>query len=319
MKVLATSRAPLRLRGEREFPVGPLEVPDVRQRESVERLSQYDAVRLFIARAQDAVPDFAVTNETAPAVAEICARLDGLPLAIELAAARVKLLSPPALLTRLERRLPLLTGGARDAPARQQALRTTIAWSYDLLAPSEQLLFRRLTVFAGGIALEAAEAVADAPSRVSATEPISPSFATRPAPPTTPSILDLLAGLIDKSLLRSLSANGLESRFRMLETVREFAMERLVASGDEAPARPHACGVVLRARRGVRVRRRGRGNDRRSGSIGWRSDLPNLRAALNWFGGGRCRRSVLGWPLPSKGIGMCAATAPRAARGWIER
>src|SRR4029453_13127774 len=114
----------------------------------------YDAVHLFIARAQDAVPDFTVTTKTAPAVAEICARLDGLPLAIELAAARVKLLPPLSLLARLERRLPLLTSGTRDAPARQQALRATIAWSYDLLAPSEQMLFRRLTVIAGGISLE---------------------------------------------------------------------------------------------------------------------------------------------------------------------
>ena len=128
---------------------------------TLEQLSQYEAVRLFIERAQAVKPDFAVDNDNAPAVAEICHRLDGLPLAIELAAARVRLLPPQALLARLEQRLPLLTGGARDAPARQQTLRDTIAWSYDLLQPEEQALFRRLAVFAGGCTLEAAEAVAN--------------------------------------------------------------------------------------------------------------------------------------------------------------
>ncbi|HEX2280698.1 MAG TPA: adenylate/guanylate cyclase domain-containing protein, partial [Thermomicrobiales bacterium] len=144
VKVLATSRLPLRLRAEREYPVAPLGLPRRRPPPSLEQLSQYEAVRLFIDRAQAVKPDFAVDNENAPAVAEICHRLDGLPLAIELAAARVRLLPPQAMLTRLEQRLPLLTGGARDAPARQRTLRDTIAWSYDLLEPDEQTLFRRL-------------------------------------------------------------------------------------------------------------------------------------------------------------------------------
>ena len=149
-RALVTSRSRLGLRGEHELPVPPLAVPDPARSMPPEQLSQYGAVRLFVARALEVAPDFAVTNITAPAVATICVRLDGLPLAIELAAARVKVLPPAALLGRLEKRLPLLTGGPRDLPARQQTLRNTIAWSYDLLEPSEQALFRRLAIFAGG-------------------------------------------------------------------------------------------------------------------------------------------------------------------------
>nr|MBA2598483.1 adenylate/guanylate cyclase domain-containing protein [Chloroflexia bacterium] len=141
LNVLATSRAPLHLRAEREYPVPPLGLPRRHPPPSPEQLSQYEAVRLFIARARAVKPDFTVDNKSAPAVAEICWRLDGLPLAIELAAARVRMLSPQAILDRLEQRLPLLTGGARDAPLRQRTLRDTIAWSYDLLEPEEQTLF----------------------------------------------------------------------------------------------------------------------------------------------------------------------------------
>ncbi len=150
VRVLATSQATLGLRGERVYPVPPLTVPDMALLPSLETLTQYDAVRLFIARAQDVHPVFAVTNETAPAVAEICVRLDGLPLALELAAARVRLLPPHALLARLSDRLTLLTGGARDLPARQRTLRATIDWSYNLLNAEEQALFARLSVFVGG-------------------------------------------------------------------------------------------------------------------------------------------------------------------------
>ena len=162
LKILATSRTPLHVQGEKELPVPPLALPDRRQLIEVGRQSQYAAVELFIQRARDVQPDFTVTNETAPVVAEICSRLDGLPLAIELAAARVKVLSPPALLRRLERRLPLLTGGGRDLPERQQTLRNTIAWSYDLLDGQQRTLFRRLAVFVGGCSLTAAEGVAEA-------------------------------------------------------------------------------------------------------------------------------------------------------------
>ena len=159
LKVLVTSRAVLHLRGEKEVAVPPLALPAREHVLSLPALAGYAAVALFVERARDARPDFAITSENAPAVAEICRRLDGLPLAIELAAARVKLLPPRALLARLEHRLALLTGGPRDLPARQQTLRDTIAWSYDLLDPAEQALFRRLAVFVGGCTLEAAEAV----------------------------------------------------------------------------------------------------------------------------------------------------------------
>ena len=157
LKIIVTSRAPLHLRGEREFPVTPLALPVHGATLPREQLSQYAAVALFIQRAIAVKPDFMVTNENAPAVAEICHRLDGLPLAIELAAARIKLLTPQAMLSRLERRLPLLTGGARDLPERQQTLRHAIDWSYNLLDDQAKRLFRRLAVFASGWTLEAAE------------------------------------------------------------------------------------------------------------------------------------------------------------------
>jgi predicted ATPase len=149
LEILATSRIPLRLYGEREYAVPPLAVPDPRVLPPLEALTQYEAVRLFVERAKAVEANFLVTNENAPAVAEICARLDGLPLAIELAAARVRLLSPQAMLTRLDNRLKLLKGGARDLPTRQQTLRRTIDWSYELLGEEEKTLFGRISIFAG--------------------------------------------------------------------------------------------------------------------------------------------------------------------------
>ncbi|HEY3228469.1 MAG TPA: helix-turn-helix domain-containing protein, partial [Roseiflexaceae bacterium] len=224
LKVLATSREVLHLRGEQEVAVPPLAVPDPAHLPALDQLSQYAAVALFIQRVQASQPSFQVTNANAPAVAEICARLDGLPLAIELAAARVKLFPPEALLARLSSRLALLTGGARDLPARQQTLRHTIAWSYDLLNDDEQTLFRRLGVFVGGCTLEAVEAV---------TTLNVPTFQRS-------NVLDGLAALVDKSLLRQ-SADGDEPRLIMLETIREYALEQLELS-DEAAAirRQHA-------------------------------------------------------------------------------
>jgi predicted ATPase/transcriptional regulator with XRE-family HTH domain len=214
VKMLTTSRTPLHAYGEREFPLPPFPMPDLAHLPPVETLSQYAAVRLFVQCAQAVRPDFTVTNTNAQAVAEICYRLDGLPLAIELAAAFVKMLPPQALLKRLDQRLPLLTGGARTLPARQQTMRNTIAWSHDLLPQEEQTLFRRLAVFPGGCTIEAAEAVASGEES-----------------------LDVFAGitsLVDKSLLRQQDGAEGEPRFRMLETVREYGLERLEASGDHA-------------------------------------------------------------------------------------
>jgi predicted ATPase/class 3 adenylate cyclase len=225
VKVLVTSRTPLHAYGEHEYPLAPLPLPDPAHMPSVETLSQYEAVRLFIARAQAVKPDFAVTTANAPAVAEICFRLDGLPLAIELAAALVKMLPPQALLKRLEQRLPLLTGGARTLPARQQTMRNAIAWGHDLLAPDEQTLFRWLAVFPGGCTIEAAEAVANQDRT-----------------------LDVFAGLsslVDKSLLRQEEGSEGEPRFRMLETVREFGLERLEASGEGSACRSRHGGYFL--------------------------------------------------------------------------
>jgi predicted ATPase/class 3 adenylate cyclase len=234
VKALATSRSVLHLYGERQYAVPPLTLPDSRRPPPLEHFSQYSAVQLFIERAQDVRPDFAVTNETAPAVAEICARLDGLPLAIELAAARTRLLSPAALLARLDQRLTLLTGGAQNLPARQQTLRAAIAWSYDLLSPEERALFRRLSVFAGGCTMEAAETVCGEGNGQRATsggpDPSSLLVARD-------DVLDLLASLVDKSLLREAEGPDDEPRVSMLETIREYALDQLEASGEDARSR----------------------------------------------------------------------------------
>jgi predicted ATPase/DNA-binding SARP family transcriptional activator len=214
LKVLVTSRVVLRLSGEHEFPVAPLALPDLRRLPPVVVLSQTAAVALFVERARAVKPDFALTTENARAVAEICARVDGLPLAIQLAAARVKLFSPQALLVRLDRRLNVLTGGPRDLPARQQTLRNTIDWSYNLLTTDEQTLFRRLGVFVGGCTLEAAEAVC----HMNGDLPID--------------IVQGIAMLVDQSLLRQEEDADGEPRLVMLETIREYALERLEASGE---------------------------------------------------------------------------------------
>src|SRR5918995_555477 len=223
LKVLATSRAPLGLYGEHEFPVPPLTLPDLKRPPPLERLTQYEAVGLFVERARAVKPDFKVTNESAPAVAEICVRLDGLPLAIELAAARIKMLSPKAMLQRLGNRLKLLTGGARDLPERQRILRATIEWSYALLDEGEQLLFGRLAVFSGGRTLEAIEAICDAEGDL-------PMDA-----------FEGISSLLDKSLIRQEEGPDGEPRFVMLETVHEFAREKLGQSAEaEEIKRIHA-------------------------------------------------------------------------------
>jgi predicted ATPase/class 3 adenylate cyclase/Tfp pilus assembly protein PilF len=225
LKVLATSREPLRIGGEREVPVQPLALPDARQapRLPAGELLEFPAVRLFVERAQAVKPDFALTDANAPDVAAICRRLDGLPLAIELAAARARVLPPAQLLARLDQRLKILTGGSRDLPARQQTLRAAIEWSHDLLTAEDRALFARLAVFAGGCTLEAAEVVcADAGD--SALD-----------------VLDGLDSLTQKSLVRQEDGDGHEPRFTMLQTIHEFGLERLDASGEEeALRRAHA-------------------------------------------------------------------------------
>jgi predicted ATPase/class 3 adenylate cyclase len=223
VRVLVTSRTPLRLYGEQECHVPPLALPDPRHPPEPEVLPRYEAVALFIDRARGVRTDFEVTSQNAPAVAEICARLDGLPLAIELAASRVKLLAPDAILSRLGRRLDLLTAGARNLPERQRTLRAAIEWSYELLDEPERRLFARLSVLAGGAGLESIEAVAN------------------PAGDLGVDTLDGLGTLVDHSLVRQIEADGGEPRFGLLETVREYAGERLDAEWDgEATRRRHA-------------------------------------------------------------------------------
>ncbi len=254
--VLATSRAPLRLSGERQYPVPPLPPPDAGSASRPENLAHHPALALFAQRAGAVAPGFALTPETAEATAAICRRLDGLPLAIELAAAGVKVLPPRALLARLDRALPLLAGGPRDLPARQRTLRDTIAWSYDLLPPDEQGLLRRLAVFAGGWTLAAAEAVCGATSdqrpATSDTSPPTPSSSVQPSSVTGHSSLAVLRGLaalVDASLVQPPAAGDPATgapRYTMLETVREYAAELLAdppasaAGEEEAVRRRHA-------------------------------------------------------------------------------
>jgi predicted ATPase/class 3 adenylate cyclase len=261
LATIVTSRFVLHLSGEHEYPVPPLDVPDVRHLPDLARLTQYEAVALFIERSRAARPGFAVTNENAPAVAEICVRLDGLPLAIELAAARVRLLTPQAILARLSDRLGLLIQGPRDVPERQRTLRGAIEWSYDLLDQDEQRLFASLSVFRGGARFEAVEQICAVDGA---------------------DILSGLASLVDKSLVRaeSPSASGGETRYVMLETLREFATERLRASGDaDEVGRRHAEWFAALA---DRLAPSIMGEDQRSVLDRLEEDHDNLRAAMSW-------------------------------------
>ncbi|MBA2518646.1 MAG: AAA family ATPase [Chloroflexia bacterium] len=266
LRMLVTSRVRLRLRGEREYPVGPLRVPDLASRRRGDRdlgnVTSSPAAMLFVERAHAANSAFALTAENVADVAAICRGLDGLPLALELAAAWAKLLPPAAMLDRLERGRLALTGGSRDAPERQQTIRATIAWSHDLLADQERLLFRRLAVFVGGWTIPAAEAVAGHGDRE----------------------LDVLLGLrelVDQSLVVGLGNRGGETRYTMLETIREFALDRLQASGEGGTLRAaHATYLLTLAEAAAPWLER-------EEQVTWYERLEiehaNVRAAIAWF------------------------------------
>jgi predicted ATPase/class 3 adenylate cyclase len=262
-RMIVTSRAALRVAGEQEFRVPPLGVPDSDQLLSRESLSEFEATALFIQRATVVRPDFVVTDENAPAIAEICRRLDGLPLAIELAASRVRILTPQAVVRRLGQRLTLLSGGAVNLPARQQTLRATIDWSHQLLAPAEQRLFARLAVFAAGGALDQIEAVCD-PSEQ----------------PLGIDILEGLTSLTEKSLLNATEGYGGEPRFGMLQTIREFAGERLSEAGEEDVLRDRHLETYssLAANGAPKLLHSGR----REWLDRLEQELDNFRAALEW-------------------------------------
>jgi predicted ATPase/DNA-binding XRE family transcriptional regulator len=272
LAVLATSRARLRLRGEREFPVHALEHPHGNGSDPL--LEKSAAVQLFVERAQESAPEFVVSAETAAPIGEICRRLEGLPLAIELAAARIKLLPPEALLVRLEQRLPLLSGGPRDVPSRHRTMRDTIAWSRDLLSTDEQQLFDRLAVFAGGFTFEAAAAIAPGEST-----------------------LDRIAVLVDHSLLRPMAPQYGEPRFAMLETVREFALECLEASGGAAAVRLTHANLVLDMAEQAEPELTGPQQEWWLDRL--EAEHDNIRAALDW--------SISQSKAPSLGVRLAGA------------
>jgi predicted ATPase len=263
LKILVTSRAALRIYNEHEFPLPPLALPDPKSVVTVAELVKFSAISLFVQRAAAVRPNFTITEENAPIIAEICARLDGLPLAIELAAARIKLLSVSALRSRLASRLQLLTGGARDLPARQQTLRQAIDWSYDLLTEPEQKLFRRLSVFFGGCTLEAVEAVCDTNKDL------------------TMDVLDGMSSMVDKSLVRQTEEIDGELRFVMLETIREYAFSKMAECGEEARTRrAHAAYCLVLAEEGARE---DSGTNQAASLDRFEIEHDNFRAALDWL------------------------------------
>ena len=260
LTILTSSRSALHVSGEQEYAVPPLGLPDPANLPPLDQLSQYEAVALFIERARAVRPSFAVDNANAPAVAELCVRLDGLPLAIELAAARIRILTPQAMLERIGDRLGLLAAGARDLPERQQTLRGAIAWSHDLLDEDERRLFACLSVFVGGAGIDAIE-------RVCGAEVDGDAF-------------DVLASLVEKSLVRQ--SEGIEGapRFGMLETIREFAMERAIEGGRWALLRQHHAELFLSLVEEASVRLMG--TDKRVWLDRFEEDHDNLRAAMAW-------------------------------------
>jgi predicted ATPase len=261
--MLVTSRAVLDLSGEYDFPVPCLPAPDPKQLLPFEELVQNPAVALFLERAAAADPGFTLDEDNSRAAAEICFHLDGLPLAIELAAARVKVLPPAALLARLGNSLELLTTGPRDLPSRQQTLRKTIDWSYSLLSAAEQILFRRLAVFSGGCTLESAEAVCNTRRDLGIA------------------VLDGISSMVNKNLLQRKEQETAERRFTMLQTIREYALERLRASGEEEfTRRAHAAYCVVLAEEGAAQPAE---EDRANWLTLWDAEYDNLRDALDWL------------------------------------
>jgi predicted ATPase len=259
LKILVTSRAALRLRDEQEYPVPPLDIAELVTEMDPDELQNHEATRLFMERARAANPSFDPTPEEAGAIAEIVARLDGLPLAIELAAARTRLLPPLAMLPRLSNSLKLLTGGPRDLPERQQTLRAALDWDYDLLEEGEQQVFRKLAVFAGGMTLERAESVVESPSI---------------------DMLDALESLVSKSLIQQLAGAEGEPRFSMLKTIREYALEKLAASGELEDIQDRHLSLFLSVAEEAAPRLR------EADQVQWLETLDtehdNMRAALRW-------------------------------------
>jgi len=263
LHLLVSSRAPLRLHGEHEFAVSPLALPDLKHPLSRDDLAHYAACKLFVQRAQAIKSEFQFTEANARTIAEICIRLDGLPLAIELAAVRIRLFSPQALLSRLSHRLDVLTGGARNMPARQQTLRATIAWSYQLLAPAEQQLFRSLAVFAGGCTLQAIEAITKPPGAGANTS------------------LDGVSTLLENNLVRQQEQPDGEPRLLLLETIREFALECLADTGELQAAQVAHAAYYLALAEEAEPQLRGPEQALWMARLGL--DQENLRAALGFF------------------------------------
>jgi len=281
--VLVTSRVVLRLRGEHEFAVPPLPVPPAGTGPGAGDVRDYAAVGLFVERAHAAAPGFAMTGENAEAIAEICRRLDGLPLAIELAAARVRLLPPQALTSLLGQRFTLLTGGARDLPERQRTLRNTLDWSYGLLSAREQAMLARLGVFAGTFGLPAAGAVCGEPGRGErgrGERGRGEVGAASPHPGGAGQVMDTLGALVDNSLVRAETRGG-EPRFVLLETIREYALERLRDGGDWAQAHDRHAAYFLALAQPKPAELAGRGQ------LAWLDRLEtehgNVRATLSWL------------------------------------
>jgi predicted ATPase/DNA-binding CsgD family transcriptional regulator len=261
LEIVATSREPLGVKGEGNFPVSPLSLPDPGRQQSFEDLAEYEAIRLFVERARDVAPDFGLTEQNADAVARLCRRLDGMPLAVELAAARVRVLSVEQISSRLEESFALLAGGSRTAMPRQRTLGATIDWSYDLLSEKEQALFRNLAVFTGRFGMEAAEAVCSGENL------------------EREGVFDLLTHLVEKSLVLVVERDG-EARYRLLETVRQYGKEKLRETGEAEPVQERHAKYYLAFAEEAEPELKGERQAEWLGRL--ERDSGNLRTALEW-------------------------------------